>query len=433
MATLSRSNLSRGWVAGSARSGGRVFLGGLVVGRLTIGALATVLASCGSEGDALSAPGGEAAAVEAWRLSDIPDFLVPGFEIGGDSIFLGGGFPITTFMPDGSIAVAINARNDYRVVFADTLGRALAAFGGFGQGPGEFRRITGLTLKGDTVAAWDWINGRVTLFAGLERVGQFPLIISRSQTYVGLLGSGAVVVTSQADRIPDVIVLPEDWIDEGEPRPYHLIDRRGDSVATLLGAPEPPPSSFRLTGPGGSQPRMSYVGLQGHCLPLTRHATTGDGLLIADNRRGVLLSLDRAGSLTPLYATAHRDTVRQEIVDLLDQHLVARGRTSGDYTPESKQQVRDALGPAGAPLPAVWSEMVPDADGGVWLQRASCHATWLGDPTNTWEVVGPDWRLERTVTVPREMRILAVDGDRVLAFRPGDFDEPLLGLYRLVR
>jgi hypothetical protein len=125
--------------------------------------------------------------------------------------------------------------------------------------------------------------------------------------------------------------------------------------------------------------------------------------------------------------------VRDEFVERSDAIIRFNDERFGPLTDESKRRARERIGKAGDPLPAVWSAMVLDVQGGVWLQRASCYAAWLSDPTTTWEVIGPQGDLIATVEVPRNVTILSVDGDRVLASQTDTLEVQYLALYRVER
>ena len=93
---------------------------------------------------------------------------LPEWTLGAASLQLDGGetplFRVTgaQFMPDGSIAVA-DAGNARIAVYAVS-GRLLRSLGREGDGPGEFRSLSHLFVFEDTIAVYDQVNLRFTLW-----------------------------------------------------------------------------------------------------------------------------------------------------------------------------------------------------------------------------------------------------------------------------
>lgn len=392
-------------------------------------ALAILLASCGS-GDLPQQDGAVTFdARESWTLSAEPVFRIPGTEIDGDSIFFAVTMP-GTFTREGDIVVAIT-QGEYQVVVLDSLGTGIDVFGRTGRGPREFQRLTHVSANGDTVAAWDWINGRVSLFAGREHVEQFSLPLRRSQMFVGLLQDGTAVATPRSYMVGRVPTVPEDSVSAGDRRPYAFIDRSGDDVATRLGPPDDGSPVLELqptradVPPGGSH-------LGSGCLPETFHATQGNEVVVASTRDGILHGLDRQGRLRTLFRTEYRGRVRQDFVDRVERAIEWQ-EERGPVTGASKDTAWQRVGEVGDPLPAAWSAMVTDVRGGVWLERAECPASGLDPAPTTWEVLDEEWQLRATVEVPGEARVLSVHGDKVLAAITPYGAIPRLALYRVER
>lgn len=391
-------------------------------------ATAVVLSVCAcSGGEDVEASGPEAAefaAPEEWALDPDPMFKLPGVEIDGDSIFIHIVMP-GTFTSDGDIAVALT-QGEYQVLYVDTLGTAIDVFGRTGDGPGEFRRLTHVAANGDTVAAWDWVNGRVSLFADREHVSQFSVPIPRGHVFVGALGSGQVVATPHATQLRTQRFV--EGVSPGEPRPYTLHDRAGGRSTTHLGPPDAGSAYMDFPSASDGPGRSYHFGTQ--CLPETLHITVGDKVLIADGRSGTLTSMDASGELRTLFETGYRGSVRKELIDRVERAIdwADEGRSA---TAASRNAARERIGRVGDPLPAVWADLVADQNGGVWLQRASCDLSRTAP--STWEVLDPDWTLRATVEVPAELRVLSVREDLVLAAITPDHEIPHLALFRIER
>jgi hypothetical protein len=153
-------------------------------------------------------------------------------------------------------------------------------------------------------------------------------------------------------------------------------------------------------------------------------------ILIADGRTGELVAIDRLGEATHLCTSLHRDAVSAAVVDYLETVIQDNLTRFGSFTAASLAEARARIGEAGDPLPLVWSAVVPDVQGGVWLQRAACAQFATPSPTTAWEVVSAEGRLLAVVEVPTELTIVAADGDRVLVAALGDLDVQRVGVYR---
>jgi hypothetical protein len=391
---------------------------------------ATATAGCGGSDSIRDQKPAEVAGLETWELSESPLFLKAGLEVDGDSLFFGPIIPVT-FKKNGGI-VAVTTAGDFRVVYLDSLGVEILAHGGTGQGPGEFRRPLMITPVGDTIAVWDRLNGRVTFFTEEGFADQVRLALPSTQTYVGVLSNGSIVATPVSHMGPAAAMrFSEDRVPQGASRPYHLFDRSGERIATLLGPAEPGTSALELTRVGDDEPRR-FIQLGPSCLPVTMHATVGDRILIAEGSEGQLFSMDRNSGLAVVFGSPSSEIVRPELVDLLERWL--DDETFGALTSASKTEALERIGAAGDPLPTVWSAMIPDLEGGVWLQRASCYSSWgFSDPVGTWEVVDSLGRLTAVVRVPADLTVLSVHGKRVLVSLTDDLNVPYLALYEVER
>jgi hypothetical protein len=211
-----------------------------------------------------------------------------------------------------------------------------------------------------------------------------------------------------------------------------MLDRFGEEEAIHVGVEEPPRSGFEFFLPGDERPLLTSHPSRG-CLAETLHATSGDHVLVTDSRAGRLYTMDPSGTLTELYESGHRAEVEPAYVERMEGLIESFESEHGQATAESKRVVRDRVGDVGDPLPAVWSALVPDVEGGVWLERAICLAGEDSERPRVWEVVGGDGRLEGTVRVPGHLRIISVRGNRVLASFRDDLGIPYLTMYEVQR
>lgn len=100
-------------------------------------------------------------ALADWRLLPKPALVLTGVESGDSSAFahVGG----VRWLTDGRIVVADLAAN--RLLIFDSAGKYVRSLGRQGSGPGEFRRITSVTvLRGDSLATFDGGLRRLSLW-----------------------------------------------------------------------------------------------------------------------------------------------------------------------------------------------------------------------------------------------------------------------------
>lgn len=134
------------------------------------------LALLGACGEVRAAPGGTAAAdVPRWRAGDAPSLAIGSVE--GAEAFRFEDIASVRRGSDGSIVVADRGARQVRVF--DAQGRHVRTAGRKGRGPGEFEGLSRLfLLPGDSLAAWDANQRRITVFApggALARVESLDL------------------------------------------------------------------------------------------------------------------------------------------------------------------------------------------------------------------------------------------------------------------
>lgn len=130
-------------------------------------------------------------------------------------------------LSDGRVVVANGGTNELR--YYDSKGHHLVSVGGEGDGPGEFRRLASVAvLSGDTVAAWDAGNLRLSFFDP-----------------TGALARSIALETSEDVRFPQFLgVLDDAMILARASLPY----APGESESTTLRAP----AKLLLYGADGS-------------------------------------------------------------------------------------------------------------------------------------------------------------------------------------
>ncbi|MBP9898082.1 MAG: hypothetical protein KBF28_06905 [Gemmatimonadales bacterium] len=293
-------------------------------------------------------------------------------------------------LADGGVAVANGASNEIRVFSRDE--RFVRALGRAGSGPGEFRRITRLLRRGDTLVGVDG-DSRAHVF---EPSGRLVRSLrparragSRTPQRIGL-GAGAtsyVLVTDgapMAERERQIIFYT-----------LTVADAAGDSLLPLVTMP-----GYR-TSPINGTPARQLLEAEGVVAASDSSACAGysDRLVLTcygpTGRARVRISRDIAPR-----------AIREEERALVRQAYLDANR---DAPPAVRQQMTTAVQafPFASTAPA-FSRLAFGPDGELWVGPFDPGFSLPGPgaplaPTTpqTWSVFAPDgtWRAE--VTLPR--------------------------------
>lgn len=395
------------------------------------------LAGCGSaDGDSVSpvvsdsagvtivdyASEYEATSQRRWRADEEPLFT-----IGGTSLPLHRVIG-PAFQSDGGFVVG-NAEF-HELLFFSPEGELLARTGGQGDGPGEFRGLSLLSVgAADSVLAYDRSERRASLFgpAGafvrtvpmpdLERIVSDVGILS--VTYVSWVGNGRMIIAVD-QRTPGTGLVHDSLVIIASSPAGELFD----ILATF-------PNTWRHWGPH----RMPGHGLVAFPLPVPLSGVTavagyGDSAFVAtaDHLSLTLLTPDGVQRITRVQqapdpvTNVHRDA------------LFARLPPAIQANPEM-EVLRALDGPA--TLPAfgrgpitgrIGEEPIVVTDlGGIWLQPFS-----VGDPIdNDWPRFDAAGVYEGVVVMPDGFRPTAVRGDVMLGVYRDSSDVEYVRAYRI--
>jgi hypothetical protein len=303
-------------------------------------------------------------------------------------------------MGDGRIAVANAGSSEVR--FFDGAGRYLTSVGRPGDGPGEYRMITGLyLLQGDFLLVSDGRARRLTVLDATGRMTRTfrpgdasgVLAVAPDGTILG--GSGRMagdgdVGSGFVRRKGEVILLDaagETTAALGEfPGPETSIQVDGSMVSVLI-----PPFA-----------RRSFYALQRENVVVSTQER--DEYHVYD-RRGTLLRIVRFGERSTPYSPAH-----------LSAHLA---RVTGDMEPERAAQTRTRLEGFPAPdrLPP-HGPIITDRDGNLWVSDFPDPGTQDAD----WTVYDADGRALARVALPHRFQPTDVGRDHILGVLRDDMD-----------
>lgn len=304
---------------------------------------------------------------------------------------------------DGSIVVVEPRESRLRRFSED--GTRQRTFGRDGSGPGEYRRITRVGAKGDSIWVTDVGTRRTTwldLDGGLLGTQQWDLdestpSLSRHDI-LGYLASGAALGEPW---------LPADAVgDERSPRRIRLLGASGADGAREIVEVSSKHTNFRvMDGPTMNIGRQPYPDA-----PIVAVGVGTDRVVIID-RRVEVTSAARAFSVTAVESDG--DTVWRRLIPYAARRLggsvkdsvVRRMQRSLSRSGASEAVIRAALH-----LPDTYPPVVDAfvAEGGaVWIRREENEGSVI------YQRVTADGRLDMETLVPRTLRLLAARGTKV--------------------
>jgi hypothetical protein len=350
-----------------------------------------------------------------------PSSEAPGWSVGDTLFTIGGGDDADLFdvaggilLPGGDVAVAMGGTSEVR--FYDGSGALRGAFGGRGDGPGEFRLLAGIgRAAADTVWAYDYGAARVSLLTpGGGVVG--------SVTLRPPLGAGIAV----GRRMDGSVVVGQLWGSaaagaaevEGLVRDASVYARYAPdgSLLDTIGLFPGREVVHRLEGA-----RMTMG-----AAPFARsssHALLGDDLVVGDQVRRELSVVGAGPTLRVRWSGPPPDVTRDEVEAWKEAQIAAAEAAD-------RPSVRAWL--ADVPLPKrrpAYGAFLVGAAGALWV------ADYAGpdrDPTR-WNVFDAEGRHLGAVDMPARFRLLDVTEERVLGVARDALDVERLEVRRLVR
>lgn len=325
-------------------------------------------------------------------------------------------------LDDGRIVIA-NAGSD-ELRFYDSRGRHLAKAGGSGEGPGEFRFLSGLeVIGGDSLAAFDWRLQRISVFDAAGRFARsfvVPPFDGRANSiFEGVLGDDTFIMNSSTVyRAEDERRgLVRDTVT------YFAVDREGAFLGAVTRYPgtevyEPPPASGYVV--------MSF--------PFGKSSTVAAGrdvLFLGSADRFEVEVYSATGELRRIFRRAHDPIpVTDEDVESFVQLRIE------DVSDPGRRRVLENLY-RGQPHPKTMpahGEFLVDTQGNLWV---SAYRGPLFQPSAdrpiSWSVFSPDGHWLGEVRIPSNLTILEIGDAYVLARATDEMDVERVELYRLIK
>jgi hypothetical protein len=272
-------------------------------------------------------------------------------------------------------------------------GRYLAAFGGPGEGPGEFHSPRSLwVLPDDTLLVAD-----LDRFSVFDRNYRFV----RTEPFGGRMPAQRL---SDGTFVGVGFAAGEDFLKLGQVRPLYAVirTRPDDSQDTL--AIVPGDDVFRIERNGGISQWEPPFGLRRLVIAHGMSLYTGDGSAFE------VAVLDTAGRVVRIMRRPDVDrTVTDDMVQRWQESQLAR-LPAGAPDDALRTFFREAEVPA---LRPAWNALDVDARGDVWVR----HYLFDARTPSTWSVFDPDGRWLGEVGMPASFDVREIGADYVLGVR----------------
>lgn len=318
------------------------------------------------------------------------------------------------------------------LLFIDLDDHSVTAVGHRGDGPGDFRSLWAVgRAQPSGIFTHDPVGAKVTLFADDGS-------LVRALTYNPLTFRGHVMVPRPIGAYADGTVVFRDadpMFTERPEGPYrekfeYLLMMPDESRTTIAEAPgrEMVRRNFNASTFSAYEKPFSYSSLD---------ATVEDLVLVADTESGDVTGYDHAGNVVSTFSFGPGTPVSRAIDARWREERIAteekESRAVATSTVPVASELLGAFGGTGdgeeefyrtaegnAVTPAM-ARMLVDGDGRVWVQRF----TLPGAETVVWQ----RWhrgegRIDGTIRIPSEYKLLDAIGDRVLLRSTDEFDVP---------
>lgn len=301
-----------------------------------------------------------------------------------------------------------------------------------GDGPGEFRSLAMIARAGgDTVAAYDGRNRRVSYFAadgGLVR--EIDLSTASGDgvppTVVGVLEDGAFVGRR-------LIANVSGGVSAGlQRRPLEVVRIIGtESIVESLGEFPGAEVFYEIEAEGSMRAVMAFP------LPFGRTtavAAAGRSVYVATNDDYEVRRFDADGVLerlvrrTDVPATVVTSDILERYVDAQYERTVAARPEQAPPRSRVRSQIFDI--PRVPTLPAYGEMLHVDAAGDLWVREFT--PPWQEDAPSQWAVFDPDGRWLGTVSTPAGLEVHEIGDDYVLGVARDELDVERVRLHRLI-
>ena len=363
-----------------------------------------------------------AGVVSRWIVNSEPERIYGWLEDAPDSEF--SAVVGVVYGPDGRIAVADRTLAAITVFAAD--GTVMTTMGREGDGPGEFRGLTGLAVDGEgRLLAFDndlqrmseWtLDGLLVEDTRLSRVGA-----DRPIGDVGRFADGAWYA-----RERDRMVATDPGGVGRDTVGFHRLRDDGMVDEALARVPGSLSSQFVVEG---------MPGLRGALFsPRALGAARGNCLLLAAGDEPVVQIFDKTGTAR---GELHFDVPVERVTEEHRERWVAASVAAaervmgGEIVPEAVRMIEvmgEAVGMAER-VPFA-NDLIVDDLGYIWIQ------SWQlpdGPGSPEWRVFSESGQATEVVTMPEGFRILAITADEITGVRTDELGRQFVQVHALDR
>ena len=304
-------------------------------------------------------------------------------------------------------SVVVDGGRTLRALVISAKGDVVSAFGGSGEGPGEFRWIDGIVrVPPDLVGIQDERNRRLSLF-------------SLDGRFVGevRLGAQAVLSVLAADSTGHLFLgMPQSVVGRRYPTPWKSVplvwmDRSLEQVDTVAWADWDQSLLFGA---------RSLVFAQGF------NAVSGGQFVVGRGDRAELRWIDTRGDLRQVLRWG---TEPRPLTDVDRSRVLATLKPLQGQFPEAPQVIRQYTADLTGPVP-IFGRLIADANGDIWLQEYRFPHT--DDPLR-YLVVTPAgaWAKRVDIGPGDHFTVLDVRADHVLVRELDDWGVQSVAVYEL--
>jgi hypothetical protein len=334
----------------------------------------------------------------------------------GDTLHLFGIWD-ARFDYEGNAVLALSGAGR-ALLLMDSLGGPEWVAGRRGEGPGEFRAISGFTRPDERTFVWDDPADRMSVFDRNVFVASARPPFQAPAMLVGLLDADRFVFS------PGLL-----GVSPGERRSYEVWEYGSEETDSVVGLVETQSNlaTLRLEYDGGGH--TVRTDLPGCVQGMLNVAFMGAIYVanVAGQAGRVFVIEPGSGTSRLLYETAIAPEVTNELIEEIRGRFeglirtasepspgpggVVAGRTNVRLHQDSVAAIMARVGDAGSPLTSTWTALVMDEESGhLWLRRAQCGS----EEAQEWEVVGVEGELVARAVLPPGLVLRDVRFPRML-------------------
>jgi hypothetical protein len=326
-------------------------------------------------------------------------------------------------LADGSVAIADGGSQ--RIRLYDAHGRHLRDLGGRGGGPGEFEGLSMVRpFRGDSIAAWDGRQKRLTVFDGSGQVGRVWVVDGVSGMMapaVGWFTDGSLALMPGMDPMALAAAEPGE---RRETRRY-LRASVADGVATLVEIPGRDEVVYREATSFGTRTVLFGRGA---------FAAARDDLFVAgESGRFEVVVHEADGSVDRIIRVLAepRAVTSEELAAARERAMEARRESARLFAQQLGRAMpeEDRLALPSRDTHPFFDHIELDATGHLWVREPAADP----DAARRWQVFDPEGRWLGAVDTPRGLRVTEIGDDHILGIHRDEYEVEYVRMYAIHR